>query len=192
MDELKERIRREGRHLGSGILKVDSFLTHQVDLLLLQRAGRDLAEHLSSLGATKVLPAEISGIAPAAFTALALGIPMIYARKARPVTMPATVFEEKAPSHTKGTLVSLIVSPEFLHTEDRVLIIDDFLATGQTIAALARIVQGSGARLVGIGSCIEKTFEGGRELLRPLDVPIYSLAVIKRIDGNEVVFEDEG
>ena len=192
MDELKERIRREGRHLGSGILKVDSFLTHQVDLLLLQRAGRDLAEHLSSLGATKVLTAEISGIAPAAFTALALGIPMIYARKARPVTMPATVFEEKAPSHTKGTLVSLIVSPEFLHTEDRVLIIDDFLATGQTIAALARIVQGSGARLVGIGSCIEKTFEGGRELLRPLDVPIYSLAVIKRIDGNEVVFEDEG
>ena len=122
-------------------------------------------------GATKVLTAEISGIAPAAFTALALGVPMIYARKVRPITMPTPVFEQQAPSHTKGTMVSLIVSPEFLTPPDRVLIIDDFLATGQTIAALARIVAESGATLVGIGSCIEKSFEGGRALLQPLNVP---------------------
>ncbi len=191
MDELKERIRRDGRHLGRGILKVDSFLTHQVDLALMQRAGRELAQRFALVGATKVLTAEISGIAPAAFTALALGVPMIYARKIRPITMPAEVYEEKAPSHTKGTLVSLIVSPEFLAPVDRVLIIDDFLATGQTIAALARIVQASGAKLVGIGSCIEKTFEGGRDLLRPLAVPIHSLAMIDRLDGNEVIFGDE-
>src|SRR5512136_658693 len=96
VDELKARIRRDGRHLGRGILKVDSFLTHQVDLLLMQRAGQELARRFSSAGATKVLTAEISGIAPAAFTALALGVPMIYARKVRPITMPANVYEESA------------------------------------------------------------------------------------------------
>jgi xanthine phosphoribosyltransferase len=192
MDELKERIRRDGRHLGRGILKVDSFLTHQVDLLLMERAGQELARQFAAVGATKVLTAEISGIAPAAFTAVALGIPMIYARKARPITMPDRVFEEHAPSHTKGVMVSLIVSPEFLSPADRILIIDDFLATGQTCAALARIVSASGATLVGVGSCIEKTFEGGRDLLRPLNVPIRSLAVIERLDGDKVVFVDEG
>jgi xanthine phosphoribosyltransferase len=186
--ELQERIRRDGRHLGHGILKVDSFLTHQVDLLLMERAGQELARRFAAVGATKVLTAEISGIAPAAFTAVALGIPMIYARKVRPITMPVHVYEDHAPSHTKGAMVSLIVSPEFLTPADRILIIDDFLATGQTIAALARIVQASGATLVGIGSCIEKTFEGGRALLQPLQVPIHSLAVIERLDGDEVVF----
>lgn len=191
MDELKERIRHDGRHLGRGILKVDSFLTHQVDLSLMQRAGQEMARHFAATSATKVLTAEISGIAPAAFTAAALGVPMIYARKLRPVTMPDAVYEEKAPSHTKGSLVSLIVSPEFLGRGDRVLIVDDFLATGQTIAALARIVQASGATLVGIGSCIEKTFEGGRALLRSLNVPIYSLALIESLDGDKVVFADE-
>ena len=191
MDELKERIRRDGRNLGHGILKVDSFLTHQVDLLLMQRAGQELARQFTGVAATKVLTAEISSIAPAAFTALALGVPMIYARKVRPITMPAVVYEDTAPSHTKGTMVSLIVSPEFMTSSDRILIIDDFLATGQTIAALARIVKASGAALVGIGSCIEKSFEGGRALLHPLNVPIHSLAIIDRLDGPEVIFGDE-
>jgi xanthine phosphoribosyltransferase len=191
MEELKERIRRDGRHLGRGILKVDSFLTHQVDLLLMERAGRELARRFATAGATKVLTAEISGIAPAAFTAVALGVPMIYARKSRPITMTGNVFEEHAPSHTKGVMVSLIVSPEFLSPIDRILIIDDFLATGQTVAALARIVAASGAVLVGVGSCIEKVFEGGRALLQPLNVPIHSLALIERLDGETVVFADQ-
>jgi xanthine phosphoribosyltransferase len=188
VQELRDRIRRDGRHLGHGILKVDSFLTHQVDMELMQRAGQELAHRFAAAGASKVLTAEISGIAPAAFTALALGIPMIYARKVRPITMPARVFEDHAPSHTKGTMVSLIVSPEFLTASERILIIDDFLATGQTIAALARLVAASGATLVGIGSCIEKTFEGGRALLQPLGVPIHSLAVIDRLDGDRIIF----
>jgi xanthine phosphoribosyltransferase len=191
VDELKERIRRDGRNLGHGILKVDSFLTHQVDLELMQRAGQELARQFAQARATKVLTAEISGIAPAAFTALALGVPMIYARKVRPITMPAPVFEQQAPSHTKGTMVTLIVSPEFLTPSDRILIIDDFLATGQTIAALARIVAQSGATLVGIGSCIEKVFEGGSVLLQPLNVPLHSLAVIERLDGDIIVFAKE-
>ncbi len=192
MEELKERIRRDGKHLGRGILKVDSFLTHQVDLQLMMRAGQEMARRFKDVGATKVLTAEISGIAPAAFTALALGVPMIYARKVRPVTMPSRVYEQTAPSHTKGSIVHLIVSPEFLGPGERVLIVDDFLATGQTIAALARIVAESGATLVGIGSCIEKSFEGGRTLLRPWNVPIHALALIQRLDGDEIVFGDEG
>lgn len=191
VDDLKERIRRDGRCVGRGILKVDSFLTHQVDLELMQRAGQHLATAFASAGASKVLTAEISGIAPAAFTALALGVPMIYARKIRPITMPAHVYEAQAPSHTKGSMVSLMVSPEFLTPEERILIIDDFLATGQTIAALARIVKSSGATLVGIGSCIEKSFEGGRALLSPLQVPIHALAVIERLDGSAIVFSDK-
>ena len=192
MQELKERIRRDGKHLGRGILKVDSFLTHQVDLQLMMRVGQEMARRFRDVGATKVLTAEISGIAPAAFTALALGVPMIYARKVRPITMPAQVYEQTAPSHTKGSIVHLVVSPEFLKPGERVLIIDDFLATGQTIAALARIVRESGATLVGIGSCIEKRFEGGRVLLRDWNVPIRALALIERIDGDEIGFGDEG
>ena len=97
MNELEERIRRDGRNLGRGILKVDSFLTHQVDLLLMQRAGQELARLFAGVGATKVLTAEISGIAPAAFTALALGVPMIYARKVRPITMPAQRLRRSSP-----------------------------------------------------------------------------------------------
>lgn len=186
--ELRERIVRDGKHLGHGILKVDSFITHQVDLQLMMRAGQEFARYFAGAGASKVLTAEISGIAPAACTALALRVPMIYARKARPITMPQVVYEQSAPSHTKGNLVTLVVSPEFLGSRDRVLIIDDFLATGQTIAALARIIDQGGATLVGIGSCIEKTFEGGRALLSGRGVPIYSLAIIDRFEDDHVVF----
>lgn len=190
MQALKERILREGRDLGQGILKVDSFINHQVDTQLMMEAGRELARRFAGAGATKVLTAEISGIAPALTTALALGLPVIYARKAKPITMPAQVFLETAPSHTKGKFVELIVSPEVLGSGDRVLIVDDFLATGQTIQALARVVQRAGATLVGIGAVIEKLFEGGRELLSPLGVPIESLVVIKEMRDGQVIFLD--
>lgn len=190
MQELKERILRDGRHLGNGILKVDSFLTHQVDLSLMMRVGQELARRFWGLGVTKVLTAEISGIAPAVLTAYALGVPVIYARKHKPITMPDKVYRQTAPSHTKGGVVEMNVSPEFLGKGDRVLIVDDFLATGQTIAALARIVQESGATLVGIGCVIEKTFEGGRKLLAPLGVPIESLAIIKEMVGDKIIFAD--
>lgn len=192
MEELKQRILREGKHLGRGILKVDSFLTHQVDMELMARVGEELARRFQHSGANKVLTAEISGIAPAALTAMALHVPVIYARKIKPITMPAQVYRQTAPSHTKGNLVDLFVSPEFLKAGDRVLIVDDFLATGQTILALSRIVQESGATLVGIGSVIEKTFEGGRELLRGLNVPIESCVMITAMEGDRIVFKDEG
>jgi len=191
MQELQERIAREGRNLGRGILKVDSFLNHQVDASLMMNAGRELGQRFAQQGVTKVLTAEISGIAPALTTAFALSVPVIYARKSKPITMPATVYRETAPSHTKGHIVELLVSPEVLHPTDRVLIVDDFLATGQTIAALARVVQQSGATLVGIGTVIEKTFEGGRaNLASQFDVPTESLVVITDMSDGQIVFGD--
>ncbi len=188
MEALKERIRREGKNLGNGILKVDGFINHQVDPALMLAAGGALAAHFGAMGINKVLTAEISGIAPAFTAALALGVPIVYARKTRPVTMPTQAFVASAPSHTKGVEVHMMVSPEFLEPGDKVLIIDDFLARGKTIEALVKLTQDAGAELKGIGVLIEKAFENGRELLSGLNVPIYALAVIESMDDDEFVF----
>jgi xanthine phosphoribosyltransferase len=188
MKELEERILRDGKSLGGGILKVDSFVNHQVDPLLMDACGREFARLFAGVGATKVLTAEISGIAPALTTAIHLGLPVVYARKHKPITMPDQVYLTLAPSHTKGRMVELIVSPEYLANGEKVLIIDDFLASGQTILGLVRLAEASGAKIVGIGALIEKVFEGGREALKPLGVPIHSLACITSMEGDRIVF----
>ena len=186
--ELEDRIRRDGQVLPGGILKVDSFVNHQVDAALMDKCGQELARRFAALGATKVLTAEISGIAPALTTALHLGIPVVYARKTKPITMPDQVYLTLAPSHTKGRMVELIISPEYLGNGERVLIIDDFLASGATILGLVRLAEAAGARVVGVGALIEKTFEGGREALKPLGLPVYSLTSIVSMDGGRIVF----
>lgn len=191
MLELIERIRRDGKNLGNGILKVDGFINHQVDPGLMDACGRELAARFADVGATKVLTAEISGIAPALTTAHHLGLPVVYARKSKPLTMPDEVFLTMAPSHTKGRMVELIVSPEYLAGGEKILIIDDFLASGATIWGLVRLAQAAGATIVGIGTLIEKVFEGGRERLKPLGVPVESLAVIRSMDKDRIIFEDE-
>lgn len=190
MDELKDRIRKDGVNLGGGILKVDGFINHQVDPALMEACGRELARRFAGVEATKVLTAEISGIAPALTTATHLGLPVVYARKSKPITMPDQIFLTLAPSHTKGRTVELIVSPEYLGPEERVLIIDDFLASGQTILGLVRLTRAAGASIVGIGTLIEKRFEGGRALLSELGVPIEALAVIVDMSDGKIVFED--
>ena len=184
MKELEERILRDGKILGGGILKVDSFVNHQVDPLLMDTCGREFARLFASVGATKVLTAEISGIAPAVTTAIHLGLPVVYARKTKPVTMPDQVYLTLAPSHTKGRMVELIVSPEYLANNEKVLIIDDFLASGQTILGLARLAEASGSKIVGIGALIEKLFEGGRASLESLGVPVESLACITKMSED--------
>jgi xanthine phosphoribosyltransferase len=186
--ELEERILRDGQVLSGGILKVDSFVNHQVDPLLMDACGREFAKLFASVGATKVLTAEISGIAPALTTAIHLGLPVVYARKTKPITMPDQVYLTLAPSHTKGRMVELIVSPEYLANGEKVLIIDDFLASGQTILGLARLAEASGSKIVGVGALIEKIFEGGRAALKSLRVPIYSLACITAMGEDKVVF----
>jgi xanthine phosphoribosyltransferase len=190
VNELLKRIRRDGRNLGNGILKVDGFINHQVDPALMEACGQELASRFAKLGATKVLTAEISGIAPALMTARYLGLPVVYARKTKPITMPDQVFLTLAPSHTKGRMVELIISPEYLAGHERVLIIDDFLASGATIMGLVRLAQTAGATVVGVGTLIEKIFEGGREALEPLGVPVESLVCITSMDDGQIIIED--
>lgn len=187
MDALKARILKEGRNLGGGILKVDGFINHQIDPHLMDECGRELARRFARAGATKVLTAEISGIAPALSTAQHLGVPVVYARKTRPITMPDQVLLTVAPSHTKGHTIELIVSPEYLASGERVLIVDDFLATGLTILGLARLAQAAGATLVGVGVVIEKAFEGGRATLGSIGVPIEALATITDMRDGRIV-----
>ena len=164
-----------------GILKVDGFINHRIDAALMAQCGEALAEKFRSTSPQLVLTAEISGIAPALMTAASLECSVVYARKERPVTMPVTAFTSSAPSRTKGKSTPLMVSPEFLQAGERVVIIDDFLATGQTIRALAELCRQADSILVGVGALIEKPFEGARDYLSDLDVPIHSLAQITRL-----------
>ncbi len=188
METLKQRILQEGKNLGRGILKIDSFLNHQLDAALLEAVGEEIARRFMGERPSRILTAEVSGIIPAVMTAKAMGnIPIVYARKHKPITMTEPVYIESAPSHTKGGEVLLMVSPEFLQAEDRILIVDDFLATGKTINALARIVQNSGATLVGIATVVEKIFEGGREALQHWDVRVEATAVITDMREGKIV-----
>jgi xanthine phosphoribosyltransferase len=189
MQALKDMIRAEGRSLGNGILKVDGFINHRVHAQLMAGCGEALARHFEHTEPDLVLTAEISGIAPALMTAAELGCAIVYARKKKPITMPNQVYQASAPSHTKGHLTTLMVSPEFLHAGERVLIIDDFLASGQTIKALVELCRQAGAEVVGIGALVEKTFEHGRELLTSQvgKTPIHALAQITSLEDGKVV-----
>lgn len=189
-EPLRKRIEEEGKCLGGGILKVDPFINHQVDPVLMDACGKAFAELFADTRPTKILTAEISGIAPALMAACYLGVPVVYARKHKPITMPDTVYLTVAPSHTKGHMVELIVSPEYLGAGERVLIIDDFLASGATIAGLVRLTQTAGAEIVGIGALIEKTFEEGRQVLSYLNVPIKALVGIASLEDGKIIFDE--
>lgn len=188
MELLKEKIQREGKYLGNGILKVDSFMNHQIDPVLMKKIGEEIANHFRSAKATRILTAESSGIAPALLTAIDLSIPLIYARKNKPITMKSDPFHETSESHTFKKAVELFVSTEYMNSTDRVLIVDDFLATARTILSLVKLVEQSGATLIGIASVIEKEFEGGRERLSGLGVPVLSLARIRSLEEGKIDF----
>ncbi|MCJ7535774.1 MAG: xanthine phosphoribosyltransferase, partial [Anaerolineales bacterium] len=128
---------------------------------------------------------------PAITTGFHLGLPVVYARKTKPITMPDQVFLTLTPSHTKGRTVELIISPEFLAGGERILIIDDFLASGATILGLVRLAQTAGATVVAIGALIEKNFEGGRSALAHLEIPIESLVVVSAMEGDRIMFADD-
>lgn len=187
MDLLKERIRTEGIYLGNGIIKVDGFLNHQIDPAFMMAIGKEFASVFMQVDPSKILTAESSGIAPAMAAGFALNIPVIYARKKTPLTMSNRLFKAEAPSRTKGGVVPLMVSPDYLFNDDRVLIIDDFLATGKTLVAMHKIISQSGAMLVGIGCVIEKLFEPGRQTIASFfDGPVVSLAQVD-IEGDQLI-----
>jgi xanthine phosphoribosyltransferase len=191
MESLKRRIQAEGQNLGNGILKVDGFINHQVDPVLMDEAGKEFTKIFKDINPTKILTAEISGIAPAVSTGLHMKLPVVYARKHKPITMPDQVLLTLSPSHTKGRLVELIVSPEYLGREERVLIIDDFLATGMTILGLVKLTEIAGAQIVGVGALIEKTFEEGRKRLEEKGILVHSLVRIKSMEGQTITFLEE-
>ena len=192
MRELIDRINTEARYLGNGIVKVDSFLNHRIDTILMTHIGRELARQLEAKGIgeiDKVLTAETSGIPPALTTAQALGVPMVYARKKRPATLVGDCYQSATRSHTKGEAVALHVSTEYLSSTDRVILVDDFIGFGDATEALLDIIGQSGATLCGIGYVLEKVYEKGRERLAHLDVPVIALARIDVQDEQVVVVE---
>jgi xanthine phosphoribosyltransferase len=190
MKVLRERIEKDGKYLGKGILKVDGFMNHQIDPILMKEIGEEFARRFAKVGATRILTAETSGIAPALAAAMAMKIPLVFARKHKPVTMGGEALRQTAPSHTHGGEVELIVSNEYLEKSDKVLIIDDFLSTARTINALVKLVADSGAELVGIGAVIEKSFQGGRDAIGKDNVLIESLAVIDSFEGDKITFNE--
>jgi xanthine phosphoribosyltransferase len=192
MQALIDRIVAEGEHIGNGIIKLDGFINHQIDPALTMEMGREFAGRFAGAGVsgiTRVVTAEVSGIGPALATATVLGVPMVYARKHRPITMPDGFYLATAPSPTKGKNVELMVSPQYLEANDRILLIDDFLASGLTIEALAKLIEQSPASLCGIGCVVEKVYVPGRQRLTSLHVPIVTLARIDLdADGTMSVF----
>lgn len=191
MKELQERIRQEGQILSEKVLKVDSFLNHQVDTQLAVEIGKEFARLFAHEKITKVLTIEASGIQFAMATGIALGIPFVYAKKKKAITQGDVVYAASVHSFTKQETYQVTIVQSYLNKEDRILIVDDFLATGAALVGLADIVKASGATLVGVGCVIEKTFQEGRGLLEERQIPIQSLARISSMSPGHVDFIEE-
>ncbi len=190
MKLLEDRIIEDGDVLGENILKVDSFLTHQVDYKLMQQVGDVFADKYKDAGITKVVTIEASGIAPAVYAAQALNVPMIFAKKSKNITMVEGILTTEVYSFTKQITSTVSISGKFLSEDDVVLVVDDFLANGQAAKGLLDIIGQSGARVAGIGIVIEKSFQDGRQLLESSGVPVTSLARIKEFKDGQVIFTE--
>mgnify|MGYP000119337658 FL=1 len=190
MKKLEERILRDGQVLGENILKVDSFLTHQVDFSLMKEIGQVFAEAVKDAGITKVVTIEASGIAPAVYVAEALGLPMIFAKKAKNITMTEGILTAEVYSFTKQVTSTVSIAGKFLNSDDKVLIIDDFLANGQAAKGLITIIEQAGAQVESVGIVIEKSFQDGRQLLETAGYRVLSLARIADFEKGQVVFTE--
>ena len=186
MRELKERIEKDGLVLSEGVLKVDSFITHQVDPVLMKKIGETFANVYRQSGVTKIVTIETSGIAPALYTAEALGVPMIYARKAKSLTMNTELLSTEVYSFTKQVTSTISISKLFLNANDNVLLIDDFLANGMAAKGLIELCQQAGASVAGIGIVIEKSFQSGRKLLEDAGYNVVSLARIGSLENGQI------
>lgn len=190
MKTLEERILRDGQVLGENILKVDSFLTHQVDFSLMKEIGQVFAEAVKDAGVTKVVTIEASGIAPAVYVAEALGLPMIFAKKAKNITMTEGILTAEVYSFTKQVTSTVSIAGKFLNSDDKVLIIDDFLANGQAAKGLITIIEQAGAQVEAVGIVIKKSFQNGRQLLETSGYRVLSLARIAGFDKGQIVFTE--
>ena len=191
MQLLKDRIIKDGKVFPGNILKVDSFLNHQMDIELLEEIGKEFHRIYSGVGVTKILTIEASGIGIACFVEQCFGVPLLFAKKSKTKNIAADVYTSRVESYTHGTVYDIIVSKEFLHSDDTVLIIDDFLAKGQALNGLIDIAQKAGATVAGAGIVIEKGFQDGGKLIRDKGVRVESLAIIDSMDDSgKITFRD--
>lgn len=190
MKLLEERIKQDGRVIGTEVLKVDNFLNHQVDPALMKAMGDEFARLFADAKVDKVLTVESSGIAPAVFAALALNVPMVFARKKKSLTLSEDHYTADVYSFTNQETNHVIVDKRFIQPGERLLLIDDFLANGQAVEGMMQIAEAAGAEVVGVGIVIEKTFQKGRALLDERDVRVESLARIAAFEDGEVIFAD--
>ena len=190
MKLLEDRILKDGRCLGRDILKVDSFLNHQIDVALVDAMGQEFARLFEGLGVNKILTIETSGIPIAYAAARAMGdLPLVFAKKTTPSTMVDGMYSAPVKSFTKGTVSNVIVSTRYLGPDDVVLLIDDFLAHGEAASGLYEICRQAGAKCVGLGAVIEKKYQGGAEKLRKLGLRVESLAVIASLEDGKIEFD---
>ncbi len=193
MELLKERIRKDGKIKAGNVLKVDSFLNHQMDTDLFQEIGEEFKRRFSDVEINKILTIEASGIGIACVVAQQFHVPVVFAKKNQTKNIAGDVYTSKVESYTHGRTYDIIVSKEFLGKGDKVLLIDDFLANGKALEGLASLVKDSGAELVGAGIVIEKGFQVGGDLLRKQGIRLESLAIVESMDeeSGEIVFRDD-
>lgn len=191
MKKLKDRILREGKVLPGNIIKVDGFLNHRVDTALLRDIADEFAKHFDVSDITAVLTAEASGIALATVCAERYGVPMIFAKKAKSDNIEGGLYQSEIFSYTYKKKVTLIVAQQWLNSDDKVLIIDDFMAKGYSMQGLVDIVEQAGAQLKGMGVAVEKGFQGGGDYFRKKGYDIYSLAIIDEATPGHIVFRDD-
>jgi xanthine phosphoribosyltransferase len=191
MELLKQRILRDGRIKPGNILKVDSFLNHQLDINLFNEMGKEFRRLYQDEKVTKILTLEASGIGIAAVTAQHFdNCPVIFAKKTKSKNLDGELLKTEVRSYTRGVTFEIQVAKRFFNKDDRVLLIDDFLATGQALIGLVEIIRQSGAELVGCGIIIEKGFQQGGELIRNMGVRLESLAIIDSIENNQIIFRE--
>ncbi len=191
MKALEERILRDGQIRLGNILKVDSFLNHQIDIAFMNEMGKEFRRVFADKRVTKILTIEASGIAIASITAQYFQVPIVFAKKTKTINLDGSLYTTKVKSYTHRTTYDVVVSKKFLTSDDRVLIIDDFLANGCAARGLIDLVEQAGAVLEGVGIVIEKGFQGGGRELRESGVDVRSLAIIESMSDNNLVFRDQ-
>jgi xanthine phosphoribosyltransferase len=185
---LEQKILAEGIVLSEEVLKVDSFLNHQIDPVMMQQIGQEFARLFKDAGITKIITIEASGIAPAVMAGLELGVPVIFARKYQSLTLKDDLYRSKVFSFTKQVESTIAISNKHISSSDKVLVIDDFLANGQAALGLADLIHQAQAEVVGIGIVIEKSFQPGRDLLLEKGYRVESLARVKSLANGTVEF----
>ncbi|AVH15099.1 xanthine phosphoribosyltransferase [Acinetobacter indicus] len=188
MHALEQKILAEGIVLSEEVLKVDSFLNHQIDPVMMQQIGQEFARLFKDAGITKIITIEASGIAPAVMAGLELGVPVIFARKYQSLTLKDDLYRSKVFSFTKQVESTIAISNKHISSNDKVLVIDDFLANGQAALGLADLIHQAQAEVVGIGIVIEKSFQPGRDLLLEKGYRVESLARVKSLANGTVEF----